>query len=830
MATITAAILFITSSVLVISTLQPVEAQLAGQSSGPLPSGVTANYTVKVTPYLSFRPNPVGLGQTFLVNVWTSPAPGVNRLWLDLKVTITKPDGTQDVITTNSYLHDGTSWFEYVASQLGEWKLKFDFPGNYFPTLGLYAQPASTAEQILTVQEAWIKSWPGSPLPTDYWTRPVQYENREWWPILGDWPWYGPGQGTMWDELYPNTNRYWSANYRFTPWVQGPSSAHIVWKRPHIIGGIIGGDFKDMPMTEAGVLTIGVTAGGNPNLVFQGRAYHTLTKPMPTTVNGTTRTLPISVWECYDYRTGDLYWELTDVTPPSYIEYEWGVHAAGAEHVTATNLLAISGGRLIKYNPVTGEVRLNISIPVSGTYYMNGYCLAVQDLGATAGANRYRLINWTTIGTSTNFTNRIESNTTYARNSLPTMIDWNVALGATASTLSTQGVYSAMTILGFDLLTGQQLWNQTIQGLTQYSGSANVADHGKVAILTEQGYYIAFDLRTGNKVWESTKFAYPWSQPGFGAYAVQSAYGLFYRQAYDGVYAFRWDDGKLAWKYTAPAFSPYETPYTDENGTTVYSWNVCGYIADGKMYVYNNEHTPSTPITRGWGTHCINATTGEKIWSIMITGAAGAREGDFGPITDGYISLLSGDGYQYVFGKGKSKTTVDSPDTAVPLGTTVLVKGTITDLSSAQPNTPCVSKDSMSTQMEYLHKQMPIDGIWHNETITGVPVALTAIASDGSSVDLGTVTSDGYYGTFEKAWKPPNEGTYKIIASFAGDDSYGSSSAATALAVGPATESIKIPEQIVPPDYTMTIVYAAIAIIVAVAIAVTINIVVLKKR
>ncbi len=807
--------------------VQQAQAQLAGQTSGPIPAGVTANYTVAVTPYLSFRPNPVGIGQTFLVNMWTSPAPGVNRLWLDLKVTITKPDGTSEIIKMNSYLHDGTAWFEYVASQLGNWKLKFDFPGNYFPTLGLYAQPQSTAEQSLVVQETWIRSWPGSPLPTDYWTRPVQYENREWWPILGDYPWYGPGTGTIWDELYPNTNRYWSANYRFTPWVQGPNSAHIVWKRPHIIGGIIGGDFKDMPMTTAGVLTIGVTAGGNPNIVFQGRAYHTLIKPKPTTVNGTTRTLPVSVWECYDYRTGEMYWELTDVTPPSYIEYEWGVHAAGAEHVTATNLLAISGGRLIKYSPVTGEVRQNLSIPVSGTYYMNGYCLAVQDLGASAGANRYRLINWTTIGNTSNFTARIESNTTYARSSLPTMIDWNVALGATASTLSTQGIYSAMTVLGFDLITGQQLWNQTIQGLTQYSGSANVADHGKVAILTEQGYYIGFDLRTGKEVWRSSKFAYPWSQPGFGAYAVQSAYGLFYRQAYDGVYAFNWDDGTIAWKYTAPAFSPYETPYTDENGTTVYSWNVCGYIADGKMFVYNNEHTPSTPITRGWGTHCINATTGEKIWSIMITGAAGAREGDFGPIADGYISLLSGDGYQYVFGKGESATTVTSPDTAVPLGTAVLIKGTVTDLSSAQPGTPCVSKDSMATQMEYIHKQLPIDGIWHNETITGVPVSLTALGSDGSFEDLGTVTTDGYYGTFSKAWAPPKEVDYKIVASFAGDESYGSSGASTAVTVGPAPATINIPEQITPPDYTMTIIGGVITVVIAVAIA---TILILRKK
>jgi hypothetical protein len=91
------------------------------------------------------------------------------------------------------------------------------------------------------------------------------------------------------------------------------------------------------------------------------------------------------------------------------------------------------------------------------------------------------------------------------------------------------------------------------------------------------------------------------------------------------------------------------------------------------------------------------------------------------------------DGYLYWFGKGKSATTVTAPDIVVSKGTGVVIRGTVLDLSPAQPGTPCVSKDSMSTQMEYLHMQKPIDGMWHNLTMTGVPVALTAIGSDGNS-------------------------------------------------------------------------------------------------
>ena len=114
-------------------------------------------------------------------------------------------------------------------------------------------------------------------------------------------------------------------------------------------------------------------------------------------------------------------------------------------------------------------------------------------------------------------------------------------------------------------------------------------------------------------------------------------------------------------------------------------------------------------------------------------------------VADGYLSVSCSDGYQYVYGKGKTATTITAPDVSVPLGTAFTIKGTVLDQSPAQPNTPCVSKESMTTQMQYLHKQQPIGGIWGNETITGVPVTLTAIGLDGSFIDIGTVTTNGYY-------------------------------------------------------------------------------------
>ena len=100
--------------------------------------------------------------------------------------------------------------------------------------------------------------------------------------------------------------------------------------------------------------------------------------------------------------------------------------------------------------------------------------------------------------------------------------------------------------------------------------------------------------------------------------------------------------------------------------------------------------------------------------------------------------------------------------------------------------------------------QHPIDGLYHDQIITGVPVTLSAIAEDGTYVDIGTVTSDGYTGAFGASWTPTTEGTYKIVASFAGDDSYGSSNAATYVTVGPAASAggTITPEQPTPEQPT----------------------------
>ena len=223
--------------------------------------------------------------------------------------------------------------------------------------------------------------------------------------------------------------------------------------------------------------------------------------------------------------------------------------------------------------------------------------------------------------------------------------------------------------------------------------------------------------------------------------------------------------------------------------------------------------------------HCINVTTGEGIWNITGSMSAAA-------VADGYLTASNRyDGYMYVLGKGTSTTTVTSPDIAAPKGTSIVIKGTVLDQSPAQPETPCVSKDSMATQMEYLHMQHPIDGLDHNLTMTGVPVTLTAIDSNGNVIEIGTATTNAYYGTFSYEWTPPNEGKYTITASFLGDDSYGSSSAGTDLSVGPApaASATSAPVQ-AAADYSMTIIGVGIGIAIVVVITGAAIVFLLRKR
>jgi hypothetical protein len=397
-----------------------------------LPPGAVPKYTYDTHAYLSARPSTVGVGQPVLVNIWVQPGLYHGFFCPDFKVTIEDPTGTQDVRIMDSYYADATAWFEFTPNMVGTWRLKFEHPGLFIPAAkyedhpegtgffgpanntrnvrtSLYYKPSETPWTEIEVQEDMVWSWPPRELPEDYWERPINPMNREWWEIAGNYPWYGKVYYMDGDELWAG------GDYRYHAYIEGPESSHIVWKRQQAIAGLVGAEDYYYSQTDG---------GGGPSIIFWGRCYQSRDK----VVNGET----VSVWECYDLRTGELYWERTGISgAPNRIIKEVGASepVPGAEVSVRVSmyLASISGGTLRKYDPFTGELVLERDLPDgfgSNDMYFNNLVMSVQNLG---GGN-YRLINWTMEGTTSNFANRVLNNISWPINDLGSVRDYEEGL------------------------------------------------------------------------------------------------------------------------------------------------------------------------------------------------------------------------------------------------------------------------------------------------------------------------------------------------------------------------------------------------------------------
>jgi hypothetical protein len=275
------------------------------------------------------------------------------------------------------------------------------------------------------------------------------------------------------------------------------------------------------------------------------------------------------------------------------------------------------------------------------------------------------------------------------------------------------------------------------------------------------------------------------------------------------IYAYDPQTGKLLWTYNATSIG-HESPYGENYPLSITA------VADGKVYLTSSEHSPTKPLWRASYVRCINITDGTELWKLL----------DFNnglAIADGYI--VTGSNYDnniYCIGKGPSAVTATAPDTVQPLGTPVLIKGTVTDQSPGAKGTPAMANTNMQAWMEYLYEQQA-----KPTNAKGVEVTLDALDPNGNFIHIGTVTSD-MSGNFKKMFIPEVPGEYTIIATFAGSKSYGSSYAETAIGVSEAPAAPAAPEQPqAAPDNTLTIIAATIAIIAAVAI---VGLMMLRKR
>ncbi len=356
--------------------------------------------------------------------------------------------------------------------------------------------------------------------------------------------------------------------------------------------------------------------------------------------------------------------------------------------------------------------------------------------------------------------------------------------------------------------TATLLWNKNFTGplsgnLTWSIGPIDYNSGIYTIFAKETAQWYGYRISDGSQAWGPTEPEVAWDMYGDDT-AV--AYGNLYTAGYGGVlYCYDIANGNLKWKYIASGIG-YETPYGN------YPLNI-GTVADGKVYLYSTEHSPTKPLWRGSMVRCIDAQTGDELWVINDFNMGLA-------VADGF--LVSGDAYNNMiecYGKGQTTTTVTTTPKITTKDASILIEGTVTDQSPGAPDTPAIADQYMQKWMEYLYMQQakPTDA-------TGVPVRLTAIDANGESYDVGTVTSDTD-GKYSIMWTPTIEGKYTIVANFDGTNSYYASHDSTALGVDSTSAGTNTnTATVVSVDSSLIIGIAAVALIVAViAVALTLR-------
>jgi hypothetical protein len=196
--------------------------------------------------YITASPNPVGVGQSLTLVMWLDLVPPTaagqaGDRWINMKVEVTKPDGSKE--TLGPFMSDpvGSTYTIYKPSQLGTYKFDFSYPGQVLTGssgTGIYNNASlfggvtpylndnylpSSASTTVVVQQAQIPPPVSYPLPTEYWTRPIE------------------GQNTNWEAVASNWLAEPQIVGKYQPDGVAPNAAHIMWTKSIMDGGLVGG-------------------------------------------------------------------------------------------------------------------------------------------------------------------------------------------------------------------------------------------------------------------------------------------------------------------------------------------------------------------------------------------------------------------------------------------------------------------------------------------------------------------------------------------------------------------------------------------------------------
>jgi hypothetical protein len=829
----------------------------------PVANAHTPKWKIPTFAFISVAPDPVGVGQTVIIVVWLDKMPdgaavGNDRRFHDYKLTITRPDGTTETITWD-IVWDTTSsaYTQYTPDQTGTYTLKFEFPGQDYtwtePIQGWWGPPApsayvndtylaSSAETTLTVQEEPLPDPINYPLPTEYWTRPIEGQNVAWVSIASNY-------------LRPFGAAYSFGSERFQPDGTAPNSAHIMWTKPINSGGIVGG--SNVGVESATFYTgLSYNTRFNHPIIMYGRLYYEL--PYGNSGSG-------GGFMCVDLRTGETIWGpldfgYTEVTYPGWGTFRSAIVPSFGylynydmynQHGVIPDGWLFSSNFGTAIDPRTGKVaELNITNVPSGTAVVgpSGEELRynIANIGNTTHPN-WRLTQWN----SSNVFTAETSGTIDA--SLASRYDWNVSIQALPSdatirhavlddiilgTAGTSGVtfggvgtsnsVSYATFWAISLKPesrGQLLWIKNFSApagnITRQLGPLDAESRVFFMSDKETRQWSGYDVDGGELLWgpvgDTRAFNY---YPTVGSGGVSQigfvAYGKLYSGGYGGeLFCYSSKNGTLLWKYNN-TYSGFETP-----------WGLYpvfpAAIADGKIYVYTNEHSPNTPYHKGARVRCLNATTGEEIWTMLGHAGVGGFADEGWPVADGFLVYLNYYDMQlYCIGKGPSATTVAASPKISVHGSNVLVEGMVTDIAAGTtqdeqaarfPNgVPAVSDESMGDWMEYVYMQKP-----RPANVTGVEVVISVLDPNNNSYEVGRATSDAS-GMFSCVFEPEVPGKYIIIATFAGSESYYGSFAETFINVEEAPAATPAPTPTPAPMTDTYVMGFGIAMIIAIVI------------
>jgi hypothetical protein len=843
-------------ALVLISTLAITFVSTSAQVSGEM-----ASYA-----YIAVAPDPVGVGQTTYISMLVDvPLPGASEAndvrRHNYKLTITAPNGdtetkSWDIIWDTT----GVQFTSYTPTQVGTYTLKFEYPGQVYTWGSINAAYnntkflAASATTTLTVQEAPISATPDTPLPTEYWTRPIYGQNHIWSTIGSHWLGSGSNQFGLFQQSGYNL------------WQQsgtGPGSSHIMWTYPLESGGIVGG-------TNTGIESSTYYSGGS----YEGRFQNAIILDGKLFFKAPLSNNPTSgAYTAVDLRTGKVLWTNNNIYPTYGELYSY---ESPNQHGVVPNgyLWQVSGTTWMAYDPLTSNWLFNLTNVPTGTnvYTEKGEIVRyILNYNTTTKTGWLALWNWTaaptvTLGLPGSGTNAlqyrpvgktIDTSTAYSWNktitadltgnqapSIVYVLPGDIILGRssaiTAGVASTRGTPNPYTVWAMSLKPGQEgqlLWKKSYPAPSGNNsrtlGPLDPVNRVWTMTDAETMQWLGYSLENGNLLWGPTNtptraMQFFSSGSGAGQRGV-TAYGNLYVQGFGGeLFCYNTEDGSLLWKYN------------NTNSGMDTSWGLMpifiAAIAEGKVYAFNNEHSPNAPLYKGYSIYCLNATTGDEIYKMLSwSGQTGGTGTSTAALADGFLVYYNYyDNQIYCVGKGPSKTTVSAPNLAAAPCQSVVISGTVTDLSAGTtqaeqaarfPNgVPAVSDVSMSKWMEYVYMNQP-----KPTDVKGVTVEIFVVDANNNYRSIGTATTDAT-GFYSLLWTPDISGKYTVYASFMGSESYWPSQATAAFAVDEAPEPTAAPTQAPPTVVEQYFLPSVAAIIVAIIVIGVVIILLVRKK